>query len=354
MSNVPLRFAIVGCGRMGRHHSERLIEDGRGQVVAVMDPNRRNAESLRDSLWPNAAIFDEFESLLSSDHIDAAILCTPTVDHYPQCLRCLDRGWHVLCEKPLASSGSQIRELVDRGERAASVGQQFSLGYQRRHAALYMVMRAEVQSGRWGQVRSVVSHNVEAWQQTISGTWRDDPAQNRGGFITDAGSHKLDSIFYVTGLKPASVFACTQKQGSHVEIVASVCASLQYPASDRSTFSPQVSEISPANLPALDQSVLASISFLGNTHHFGEMLHIQCSEADLMMLHGELWLGRNNQRERFPVPEADGNPVRSFLDAILDGIPDPSPPAAAVAVYQMTEAILRSAEKGVTVSVEDI
>ncbi|MFN8705237.1 MAG: Gfo/Idh/MocA family protein [Planctomyces sp.] len=354
MSNVPLRFAILGCGRMGRHHSERLIEDGRGQVVAVMDPNRRNAEELRDSLWPNAAIFDDLETLTAFDHIDAAILCTPTVDHYPQSLQCLDRGWHVLCEKPLASSGSQIRELVDRGERAASVGQQFSLGYQRRHAALYKVMRAEVQSGRWGQVRSVVSHNVEAWQQTISGTWRDDPAQNRGGFITDAGSHKLDSIFYVTGLKPASVFACTQKRGSHVEIVASVCATLQQTTPHSVFHSTQKPASSPIGPSTFDESVLASISFLGNTHHFGEMLHIQCSEADLMMLHGELWLGRNNQRERFPVTAVEGNPVRSFLDAILEGIPDPSPPAAAVAVYQMTEAVLRSAEKGVTVPVETL
>ena len=61
----------------------------------------------------------------------------------------------------------------EQAELAQAQGRVFSLGYQRRHTALYRTIRREVQSGKWGAVRAVVSHNVENWQQTIGGTWRD-------------------------------------------------------------------------------------------------------------------------------------------------------------------------------------
>ena len=204
---TPLRFAIVGCGRMGRHHSERLIADGRGEVVALLDALPETALALQHDLWPQARVCRNLDDLLSLDDIDAAILCTPTAEHFDQATRCLGRGWHLLCEKPLASSREQILNLIARAETARAQGQAFSLGYQRRHTAIYKALRRKVRSGEWGRVRAVVSHNVENWQSTIGGTWRDDPHQNPGGFVTDAGSHKLDSIFYVTGLAPIEAFA---------------------------------------------------------------------------------------------------------------------------------------------------
>jgi predicted dehydrogenase len=203
---TTLRIAIIGCGRMGRHHSERLIKDGRGRAVALFDALNQTAIELQRALWPEACICSSLDELLEQNEIDAAILCTPTAEHFSQATRCLDRGWHLLCEKPLAANRDQILSLIARSERCQNERQAFSLGYQRRHTALYKTLRREVRSGKWGRVRAVVSHNVENWQPTIPGTWRDDPSQNPGGFLTDAGSHKLDSIFYVTGLAPVEVF----------------------------------------------------------------------------------------------------------------------------------------------------
>jgi predicted dehydrogenase len=326
VNQVPLRFAILGCGRMGRHHSERLIADGRGTVVALLDPIHETATLLQQELWPDAAVCPDLRTLLQRNDIDAAILCTPTAEHFPQASQCLDRGWHVLCEKPLASNAEQIRSLVTRADQARRQDIHFSLAYQRRHSSLYRTLRREVRSGRWGKVRAIVSHNVEHWQQTIHGTWRDQPEQNFGGFITDAGSHKLDSIFYVTGLAPTEVFARTQKWGSHVEISASISA-------------------------LLTDGVAATIDFMGNTQYFGEDLHIHCEHADLLMLHGELWMARNGCRELLNADEPDSCPVTSFLDSIIDGAPELSPPDAAVPVYEITQAILASSQLGRCVDV---
>ena len=323
---TPLRFALVGCGRMGRHHSERLIADGRGEVVALLDALPEMALALQRDLWPRASVCRDLDDLLSLDNIDAAILCTPTAEHFVQATRCLDRGWHLLCEKPLASNREQILELIARAEAAAALGQKFSLGYQRRHTAIYKTLRREVLSGEWGRVRAVVSHNVENWQSTIGGTWRDDPIQNPGGFVTDAGSHKLDTIFYVTGLAPVEAFARSQTWGSRVEIVTSVSALLTH-------------------------DVTATIDFIGHAQYLGEEFHVHCERADLMLRHGEFWLARDGRLERRAVDESESTPVASLLDTILYGAVEISPPAAALPVYDLTQAILASGRKGQPVTV---
>lgn len=320
-----IRFAMIGCGRMGRQHSEKMIADGRGEAVALFDAEPSMAKRLQQELWPSAVIARNMAELISRDDIDAAIICTPTAEHYSQANLCLNRGWHVLCEKPLASDRGQILDLMKLDEVCRSRHQIFSLGYQRRFWSIVRTLRREVQSGRWGAVRAVSSHNVEDWQSTIGGTWRDDPKQNAGGFITDAGSHKIDVLFYVTGLSPVQVFARTRKSGSHVEILGSVSA-------------------------LLTNQVSVTMDFIGNAHYLGEDLHIHCERGDIMMRHEELWVGREGRRERLASDEPDSNPVSGLLDMILDNHSNLSPPEAALPVYDMTQAILTSSSTGLPVN----
>ena len=323
-SAQPLRFAIIGCGRMGRHHSEKMIEDGRGQVIALFDADPAIAERLQREVWPSVQIATRWKDLISRDGIDAAIICTPTAEHHAQAIACLERGWHVLCEKPLASDRGQILDLIAKAESARSQNQAFSLGYQRRYLSLFRTLRQEVQSGKWGAVRAITSQNVEFWQSTIKGTWRDDSQQNPGGYVTDAGSHKIDALFYVTGLRPVEVFARSQKWNSQVEIVTSVSA-------------------------LLTQDVTVTMGFIGNAQDLSEDLHIHCEHADLLLRHDELWLGRHGRRERLVESTPNSNPVSGLLDMVLAGAADLSPPEAALPVYDMTQAILHSGKTGLPV-----
>ena len=325
-SNTKLRFAMIGCGRMGRHHSEKLIEDGRGEVVALFDAERSMAERLKNDLWPSAWVAMTFDELMSREGIDAAIICTPTAEHYPQSKSCLNRDWHLLCEKPLASNREQILELMQLADEATSKGQAFTLGYQRRYTSLFRTLRREILSGNWGAVRAIISNNVEFWQSTIGGTWRDDPRQNPGGYVTDAGSHKLDALFYVTGLQPVEVFARNQKWGSHVEIVTSVSA-------------------------LLTQDVTLTMGFVGNAQYLSEDLHIYCERADLMLRHDELWIDEGGRRGRLAADELDSNPVSGLLDMVMNGEKDLSPPSSALPVYDMTQAILASGWTGSPIKV---
>ncbi len=323
-SAAARRFVIIGCGRMGRAHARRLGRDRRAQTVALCDPHHTVAERLRQDLARDALVFSNLDELLDRADLDAAIICTPTTEHRDQVLACRERGLSVLCEKPLAESRERICELIRIAEREAAVT---SLAYQRRYWSTYRTLKREVESGRWGAVRSVTSHNVEKWQQTIAGTWRDDPQVNIGGFVGDAGSHKIDALFYVTGLRPLEVFARSWKCGSHVQVVSSVSA-------------------------VLEGDVPLCMDFVGNAQYLGEDFHVHCESADLMIRDRKVWIAENNQVRRIEHVEPDSNPTIGFLD-LLDGETENIAPfSCALPVFDLTEAIRESSRSGRSVTIQ--
>lgn len=306
---------------MGRLHCERLQSDGRGHAVAAFDIDPAAAQSLRSGPAPGVEIFRRFEDLVEHAAIDAAVICTPTGLHFEQASAFLARGIPVLCEKPLARTRDEIVRLIADADRG---GVPLSVAYQRRSWGAYRTMRRLVQSGEFGPVRAVVSYNVEDWQQTIAGTWRDDPESNPAGFIGDAGSHKIDAVFFVTGLEPTEVFARCDRCGSRVEVTASVSALLS------------------GNVPL-------TMDFVGQAQRFGEMLAVHCAEADLTLRDGELWLAQRGRTERIPVAEADSSPISAFLNLVLQGEENVAPPECALPVLDFTRAIVESSRTGLVV-----
>uniref|UniRef100_A0A7C4LN13 Gfo/Idh/MocA family oxidoreductase n=1 Tax=Schlesneria paludicola TaxID=360056 RepID=A0A7C4LN13_9PLAN len=321
MTATSVRVALVGCGRMGRHHGRLLSNDRRAMITVVCDPDVSAAERLRAELAPQAAVCPRVDELWSREDVDAVVICTPTLEHFGQVRTALERGWHVLCEKPLASNANELQILMADALQARARGQQCSVGYQRRHWSTFRTLRREVQSRRWGPVRAVSLHAAEAWQTTIAGTWRDDPRQNPGGFVGDAGSHKLDILFYVANLLPREVFARCWRRGSRVEIVMS------------------------ASVVAADD-VPVTLDFIGDAHHLGETWHFHCAEADLLVLQDRLWLARDQRLEPLPADEPQSEPVISFLDSICHGAAELAPPECAWPVFQLTQALLESSRTG--------
>jgi predicted dehydrogenase len=316
------RFAIVGCGRMGLVHATRLQADPRAEVVALFDPLRAAAEQLRSELTPQAVIYESFDQLIQSAAADAIVICTPTTSHFEQVNAAAERGWHVLCEKPLAESRAHILQLIELAQ--ARPAQHFAIAYQRRHSPVFLRLRDEIQSGRWGAIRAVSLIATERWQQTIAGTWRDEPHINIGGFLGDAGSHKIDMLLFTTGLHPTQVLAVSERAGSHVEIVTGVIGRLS------------------GNVPF-------SLSFVGHANSFVEEFFIHCEQADLMLRDGQFCIAQNNRVTEIEIPdsgpdfERTQNPICGFLD-LLDGRTENIAPfTAALPVWDFTQAILAGA-----------
>lgn len=321
-----LRCVVIGCGRMGLAHAQRLAADARSTLVGFYDSNRETATQLRDRLAPDAPMFESAEDAFAQSNADAAVICTPTSVHAEQVRAAAKHDLHVLCEKPLGATRDEIISLIDLSQSRSNL--HFMLGYQRRFWAIYQRMKEEVESRQWGNVISVSAVNSERWQQTIAGTWRDDPDINYGGYLGDAGSHRLDNLFYVTDLRLGELSARSTKAGSNVEIVTLVNGEL---------------------LDDSDREVPFSLSFVGSSSTFHEELFIHCEKADLIVRDFQLFIGRDNQVERVDLPpeqsgrESTLNPVTGFLDLVTEAANNISPFECALPVFDMTTAILESA-----------
>jgi predicted dehydrogenase len=313
-----IRLALVGCGQIGRLHAERIVADGRARIVALCDPLPANAARLRDEFAKGAELFAGVGEMLAACPTETAVICTPTNQHFEQVRLLRERNVHVLCEKPLADSRERVVQLIDEARDGKPA---LTVAYQRRCWSVYRTLRREVHSGRHGPVRSLTAHVSEHWQQNIAGTWRDDPAFNPGGYIGDAGSHKIDIVFFVTGLAPREVFAHSDRRGSRVEIVTTLSA-------------------------RLENDVALSMNFIGDSQHFREDFQVHCAEADLLYRDGQVFIARNNKIERLADMEPETNPNAAFLDFLSGAADNFAPASVALPVWDFTQAVLESARTG--------
>lgn len=313
-STGKLRVALIGCGRIGQVHAERLATDSRVVVVAVCDPSADAAAALRQRCAPYAAVGTDVDATLNSEAIDAVVIASPTPQHFPQSMLALQRGLHVLCEKPLAETRTQILDLIELRLQARRT---LTVSYQRRYQAAYRTAKRELArpDGFYGPVRQVHIFVCERWLQTILGTWRDRPAV--GGYFADAGIHQLDSCCYITGLRPESVYARSDQRGSSVEIVTEVMATMT-------------------------GGVRLLAHFVGDASHWREDMHFHCQHADLLIRNCELIRCRDNAVELLPSTEGESTPDVAFVDEILSGIASATPAENSLLTYDWTHAVLRS------------
>lgn len=322
------RFVVVGCGRMGQAHAQLLQQDERARVIGVFDPSESAAIRLRDQCGPDVAVFSSFEETLASDS-DAVVIATPTGCHHDQIAGALSAGRHVLAEKPLAQGRQEIVNLIRMSE--SDPQRHCVLGYQRRFWKNHRFLKEEVAGGNWGNVRSVTFVNNEHWEAGIGQTWRDDPAMNFGGFLGDAGSHKIDALMYITGRHPDRLFAMTQNSASHVEIIATVTGTLH------------------GGIPL-------TLAFTGNAHSYYEELLIHCDDADLILRDDRVFIARRNVVSPVELPTdqsgplSTANPVSGLLDILSGVASNPAPFSCALSVFDVTAAILQSAGEGQPVS----
>lgn len=319
-----IRIGLIGCGLVAQRHATWLAAEPRAEIRLCYDPSHSAAKSLAADFAPTAAVEADEAAAFRHDDLDAVILCSPTLKHYEQVCRALDCGWHVLCEKPLTPSRDEILDLV---ERHAWSGRILSIAHQRRYKTAYATARRELneRADRYGPLQSIHVFVCERWQQTITGTWRDDPRVG-AGYFGDAGIHQIDVMHFITGHHAKSLFAASNRWGSQVEIVTRVVAELT-------------------------GGVGLSAHFVGNSNHYREDMHFHCRDADLLLRNEEVYRAQGNQVERITDLVPDSNPDRGFLDAIESGQPTVSPPEIALPIHDWTQAVLRSVREGRVVTV---
>lgn len=196
---------VVGTGFIGPVHVEALRRIGvhvRGVLGSTPDKSRAAAQSMRLEI-----AYDDFQSVLDDPQVDSIHITTPNQTHLEFSKRALLAGKHVICEKPLAMNATETAELValshSRPHQVAAVN------YNKRFYPLVQHAREAVAAGEIGEVRGVRGGYLQDWlMYDTDWNWRLVPEE--GGVtraIGDIGTHWMDLIGFITGLKITEVMA---------------------------------------------------------------------------------------------------------------------------------------------------
>jgi|GEM_PF-6164540 len=141
-----IRIALIGCGGIARGHVKRLLEIPEAEIVSLVDTDPNCLASYKENFpeLKDIPVFSDYRDALGADNLDAVHINTPHTLHFPQIMDSLDRGLHVLTEKPLVCSVKEAKEVIAAAEKAGKV---LLISYQRHYAPDYVYIKNEIEKG---------------------------------------------------------------------------------------------------------------------------------------------------------------------------------------------------------------
>ena len=215
-----MRFAVIGCGVIGRHHAATIATLGRrAELVLADDEVPERADELAAEHGIDSAT--SAREALARPDVDAVAICTPSGLHADLAVAALAADKHVVVEKPLdvsVAAAERVRVAQARAGRTVTV-----ISQHRFDASSQVVHRA-VRDGEFGRITSGFA-SISWWRSQPyydSGDWRGTWSLDGGGALMNQGIHTIDLLIWMLG-EPAEVFAwsgCLAHEGIEVEDTA--------------------------------------------------------------------------------------------------------------------------------------
>ncbi len=204
LTKQTIGVGVVGTGFIGPAHVEGLRRNGI-QVLGLAENSRDKAETKAAEMGI-PRVYDSFEAMLGDPDIDVVHLATPNLLHFPHAEAALLAGKHVVCEKPLAVTAVESAELVRLAADRKLVN---AVNFNIRMYPMVQQARSLVQSGEIGDLFILQGSYLQDWLLfPTDWNWRLEP--DLGGTLRavgDIGSHWLDLMTFVTGLRVVEVYA---------------------------------------------------------------------------------------------------------------------------------------------------
>jgi predicted dehydrogenase len=338
------RIAIIGAGWWATTaHIPAIKSHRNADLVAVQSRERAKAEKVARDFGAHHA-FVSVEELLALPELDGVIVSTTPNVHHAQAKAALERGLHVLVEKPMTFTVAEARELV---QLAAKKKRQLSISCPWHFTAHGVEARRLIQSGALGEIKMISvlmtnpidkllrginttpTHGMDnVYVEPCKGSYN-DPAIAGGGQIYCQVSHAAAYLTFLTGLRASEVFARFDCDGSRNDIYNALTITLENGAL--------------VNLASTGATPLRERNY--EVRVFGAQAILQL----------ELWRGTMalidfaGHRTDFP-PLADGevypsqSPALNFVDAILGKAVNGSPGELGLAAMEIIEAACESAQ----------
>ena len=328
MNKTELRMGIIGAGLWATaKHGPAIQENERTVLTAVCRRNPKKLKMIQERLGA-AEAYTDWREMLEHSEIDAVVVSTPNDSHTEPTIAALERGLHVLVEKPLATTTVDARAMVAASAKAGAV---LMATYNHRFSGLWRTAKEALQTGIIGTVRQV-STQISAyrhfyWEEKnfpdkwrkkvmnltsmpdefhtwdLAQDWRSSRERTGGGTFANVGAHGLSLALWLAGSQPAEVAAFTAPEGQEVEYFVCVASRL---AND----------------------VQLSVTF-ADAAEGSDQLHIMVMGDDGVLSYDkgyeEVRIIREGETEELASRYEDITPVGAFADCILDGVPNLSP-----------------------------
>jgi predicted dehydrogenase len=343
-------------------HIPELRATGRAEIVAIA---RRNPERLalvqRELNVPEA--YTDWREMLDNSHLDAVVVCTPHNLHVEPTLAALERGQHVLLEKPITDTIEGAQALVQAAEGSKCV---VTVGENVRGMRSWRAVKHALEIGAIGSLRQInvsccldglngrESLNLAEWmrqylaasplQAALGGDflaashWRNDPKQIGGDSFFDVGVHLVDLLLWLGGA-PAQQVAGMQAQGDaprsaiitvQARLTNGILVSIAY---NDSVSGPEYgSSEGHGQLTAYGSTGWLSADWGGG----------MASEAAQAHLGGS----GTGQTVDFEAEGETVNPAAAFVASVLDGAPNFCTIQAGAEVVSFIQSAYRSAAEG--------
>ena len=222
--NRTLRFGIIGLGSIAKTHATAISSIDGAELVSCFHKDRKKADEFASAY--GAVGYSDFNAFLSSG-MDALAVTTPSAIRTEYALPALSRGISVILEKPMDTSSSQARLMIENAEKS---GAKLAVIFQERFSPLNLEIRKAVSSGRLG--KRILSSSYVKWFRSQeyydSALWRGTKALDGGGCLMNQAIHALDLLLSLSSpLSEVFSYSATLNH-ERIDVEDTLVASLRF------------------------------------------------------------------------------------------------------------------------------
>lgn len=337
-----VRVGVIGLG-MGRHHIAGYQTHPEAEVVAIADLDEARLKEIGDQYGvPNR--YTTVEKMLAGEALDVVSVATPNNFHKPITVAALEAGCHVLCEKPMALSAAEAREMLAAAERAK---RRLMINFSYRFGEQSQALKERVDAGELGEIYfgRTVWHRRRGLPRF--GGWFGQKAISGGGPLIDLGVHRLDLALWLMGYpKPVWVMggaynpiasALAQAQGVEYDVEDLAVAMIRFENG-------AMLEVEASWAANVQERELMETRLLGTK---GGLVQRNLNES--YEFEAEIYVeraGAHYDMKLHAPPRRRTNAMQHLIESIVTGTPHMASGEEGLLVMEILDAIYESAEKG--------